>query len=510
LDKLIEEIIKINPAFKYLRLNTLTYFAVSGHCKIEFLYPDEEPFLTNAKKSFAQIRKIARQLTGIETYCEFHKANASIENVLLSVQTLVKSELNINNFLLKNIEIQNGKPKKVIVNIEELYYDYALTKQLDKLLEEKLSDTYCADFDVQLTKIDSKVDLEEILKTEPIKVVKKINKRLIHPISVDHLIGKQITEPAIYIKDLNLYYEQDVIICGVIKGLKRATYKSKKNPESDKEKVYYKFSLEDFTGLVNCVYFAYSSSVQKADTLRDGAEIILQGKVKQGKNMLEVIARSISYCEIPKDLVEIKHRNPVPEKYELIFPEDIKITEQANFLIKDEISEHIKKNIYVVFDLETTGIGENDRITEIAAVKIIDGKICQLFTTLINPNMKIPSDVTKLTGITNEMVSMSPTFEQIAGDFYKFCHNAILVGHNITDFDLPFLSRYSDITHYYYDEHKVEDTLHIAQDKLKGKISNFKLSTIAKYFNINNVMAHRAQFDALTTAKVFLELSKLP
>src|SRR5690606_17879825 len=119
----------------------------------------------------------------IETYCEFHKANASIENVLLSVQTLVKSELNINNFALKNIEIQNGKPQKVTVNIEELYYDYALTKQLDKLLEEKLSDTYCADFDVQLTKIDSKVDLEEILKTEPIKVVKKINKRLIHPIS---------------------------------------------------------------------------------------------------------------------------------------------------------------------------------------------------------------------------------------------------------------------------------------------------------------------------------------
>ena len=510
MEKLIEEIIKINPAFKYLRLKTLTYFAVTGHCKIDFLYPDEEPFLTGAKKSFAQIRKIARQLTGIETYCEFYKANASSEHVLLSIQSLVKSELNVNNFPLKNIEIKNSKPKKIIVNIEELYYDYALSKQLDKLLEEKLSDSYCADFDVSLAKIESKVDLTKILKPEPIKVVKKINKRLIHPISVNHLIGKEITEPAIYIKDLNLYYEQDVVICGVIKGLKRATYKSKKNPESDKEKVYYKFILEDFTGQVSCVFFAHNSSVQKADTLKDGSEIIIQGKVKQGKNFLEVIARSISYCEIPKDLVEIKHRNPVPESYEVIFPEDIKITEQANFLIKDEIPAHIKKNTYVVFDLETTGMGENDRITEIAAVKIIDGKISQLFTTLINPNMKIPSDVTKLTGITNEMVSMSPTFEQIAGDFYKFCHNAILVGHNIIEFDLPFLSRYSDITHYYYDEHKVEDTLIIAQEKLKGKLPNFKLSSVAKYFNIDNVIAHRAQFDALTAAKVFLELSKLP
>lgn len=510
MEKLIEEIIKINPAFQYLRLNKLTYYAVSDSCQIDFFYPDEEPFLDSAKSSFAQIRKIAKQLTGIETHCDFHKVNASSELVILTVQSIVKSELNINNFSLKNIKIQDQKPIKIIVNIEELYYDYALAKQLDKILEQKLSDTYCADFEVQLDKQEAEVDLEDILKPEPIKIEKTINKRLIHPISVNHLIGKKIDEPAIYIKDLNLYSEQDAVVCGVIKGFRRATYKSKKNPESDKEKVYYKFILEDFTGQVECIYFAHSSSVQKADTLGDGSEIIIKGKVKQGRNSLEVNVRSISYCEIPKDLVEIKHRNPVPENYEMIFPEDIQIVEQANFLIKDEVPEFIKKNTYVVLDLETTGTNESDRITEIAAVKIIDGKICQMFSTLINPKMKIPAEVSKITGITDDMVANSPAFEQIAGDFYKFCDNAILVGHNIQDFDLPFLNKYSDITHYYYDQHKVEDTLLIAREKLKGKLSNFKLSTIAEFFNITNAMAHRAQFDALTTAKVFLELAKLP
>lgn len=509
MEKLIEEIIKINPAYKYLRLKNLTYSAVSDSCEIDFCYPEEEPFLENAKASFAQIRKIAKQLTGIETHCNFYKADASSELVLLSVQSIIKAELNINNYPFKNIEIKREKPIKITANIEELYYDYALAKQLDKILEEKLSDTYCADFSVQLNKIQADINIDEILKTEPIKVTKIENKRLIHPISVNFLVGKEITEPAIYIKDLSLYSEQDVVICGVIRGFKKATYKSKKNPESDKEKTYYKFTLEDFTGQVGCIYFAPNSAVPKVDILTDGSEIIVSGKAQQGRNSLEVHIRSISLCEIPKDLVEVKLRYPVPDKYELIIPEEIKIVEQVNFLVKDEIPEEIKKNTYVVIDLETTGTEDNDRITEIAAVKIIDGKICQLFTTLINPKKRIPEKVSKITGITDEMVAMSPTFEQVAGDLYKFCHGAILVGHNILEFDLPVLNRYSDITHYYYDEHQVLDTLVIAREKLKGKINNFKLNTVAEFFNITNIMAHRAQFDALTTAKVFLELSKL-
>ncbi|HEY8423978.1 MAG TPA: exonuclease domain-containing protein [Clostridia bacterium] len=510
MEKLIEEIIKINSAYKYLRLDKLTYYAVSDSCEIDFLYPDEEPFLDSAQSSFAEIRKLANQLTGIQTRCNFLKVNAASEHIVLTVQTIIKTELNINNYPLKNIEVQNGKPIKITANIEELYYDFALAKQLDKILEAKLSDAFCADFSVQINKIEAKVDLEEILKPEPLKVVSQENKRLIYPVSVNYLLGKEINEPAIYIKDLSLYSEQDVVICGVIKNFKKAAYKSKKNPESSKEKVYYKFTLEDFTGQVECVYFSPDSAVQKADTLVDGSEIIISGKARQGRNSLEVTVRSISLCEIPKNLVEVKLRKPAPEKYQLIFPEEIQIFEQANFLIKDEVPEEIKKNTYVVIDLETTGTSENDRITEIAAVKIIDGKICQMFSTLVNPKIKIPAEVSKITGITDDMVAMSPTFEQVAGDLYKFCDGAILVGHNILEFDLQVLNKYSDITHYYYDQHKVEDTLLIAREKLKGKINNYKLSTIAEYFNITNPMAHRAQFDALTTAKIFLELAKLP
>ncbi|HEY8419914.1 MAG TPA: exonuclease domain-containing protein [Clostridia bacterium] len=509
MEKLIEEIIKINSAYKYLRLKSLTYSVISDSCEIDFFYPDEEPFLDNAKASFSHIRKIAKQLIGIETHCNFFKVDSSSELVLLSAQSIIKAELNINNYPLKYISIQREKPIKIIANIEELYYDYALAKQLDKILEEKLSDAYCADFSVKLEKLQAELDIEEILKTEPINITKIENKRLIYPVSVNYLVGKEITEPAIYIKDLGLYSDQDVVICGTIKGFKKATYKSKKNPESEKEKVYYKFILADFTGEIGCIYFAPNSAVPKADILQDGSEVIVSGKAQQGRNSLEVHIRSISLCEIPKDLVEIKIRYPVPEKYQLILPEEIKIVEQANFLIKDEIPEEIKKNTYVVIDLETTGTDANDRITEIAAVKIQDGKICQLFTTLVNPKKKIPEDVIKITGITDEMVAMSPTFEQVAGDLYKFCYGAVLVGHNILEFDLPVLNKYSDITHYYYDEHQVLDTLIIAREKLKGKISNFRLNTVAEYFNITNANAHRAQFDALTTAKIFLELAKI-
>jgi len=94
---------------------------------------------------------------------------------------------------------------------------------------------------------------------------------------------------------------------------------------------------------------------------------------------------------------------------------------------------------YVVVDLETTGgRAEYHRVTEIGAVKIREGKIVETFETLLDPGRRIPPKISRLTGITNEMVEGKPSFAEIADDFHAFVGEAILVAHSV-DFDYGFL-----------------------------------------------------------------------
>ena len=142
---------------------------------------------------------------------------------------------------------------------------------------------------------------------------------------------------------------------------------------------------------------------------------------------------------------------------------------------------------------------------EIGAFKITDGEISESFTTFINPGRKLSDEIIALTGITEEMVASAPSYEQVMPDFYKFCYGSILVGHNIAGFDFKFVDYYWQRLGYTIPR-KLIDTIPLSQELLY--LSNYKLNTIADRFGIvfNH---HRAIDDALTTAKIFLELVKI-
>lgn len=92
------------------------------------------------------------------------------------------------------------------------------------------------------------------------------------------------------------------------------------------------------------------------------------------------------------------------------------------------------------FDLETTGVNVAiDRIVEIAVVKVFPDKSKEHFHQIVNPQMPIPSDASKIHGIWNEDVADKPTFDDIAPALHEFLLDCDLSGFNAIKFDIPIL-----------------------------------------------------------------------
>lgn len=93
------------------------------------------------------------------------------------------------------------------------------------------------------------------------------------------------------------------------------------------------------------------------------------------------------------------------------------------------------------FDLETTGVNiGNDRIVEIAIIKITPDGQKQIKRKLINPQMQIPTEATEIHGITNLMVKDAPTFKEVANEIKQFIQGCDLAGYNSNRFDIPLLA----------------------------------------------------------------------
>ena len=99
----------------------------------------------------------------------------------------------------------------------------------------------------------------------------------------------------------------------------------------------------------------------------------------------------------------------------------------------------------VLFDLETTGTSvQDDKIVQIAMLKLEDGKEIGMYESLVDPKMVIPAEATEVHGITNEMVLKAPEFEEIAQQVYDFMVGCDVGGYNVVRFDMPLLAQEFD------------------------------------------------------------------
>lgn len=162
---------------------------------------------------------------------------------------------------------------------------------------------------------------------------------------------------------------------------------------------------------------------------------------------------------------------------------------------------------FVVVDLETTGGDrEQDRITEIGAVKIRGGEVLGEFATLVDPGCAIPPAVVSITGITEAMVSDAPTIDTVLPAFLEFCRSTVLVAHNAS-FDTGFLRANCTRLDLDWPKPRVVDTVRLSRRVLtKDETPDHKLGTLARVLRARVTPVHRALDDARATSDVLHSL----
>lgn len=168
--------------------------------------------------------------------------------------------------------------------------------------------------------------------------------------------------------------------------------------------------------------------------------------------------------------------------------------------------ETMKKIAYV--DIETTGpsFSEGDRMIQIAAIIIEEGRIIGEHSMLINPEREIPTHIQNLTGIKKEEVDKAPTFEKVANLWLNRLEGCLFVAHNLA-FDLPFLERTFEACNIHFECRSALDSEWIARIMLPSA-TGFNLMDLANDLLIEFESAHDAKMDALVTAKILSDLAQ--
>lgn len=164
---------------------------------------------------------------------------------------------------------------------------------------------------------------------------------------------------------------------------------------------------------------------------------------------------------------------------------------------------------YVAIDIETTGLSpDQDEIIEIGAIKVRKNKMDEKFQRLIRIAGKVPNTVKNLTGITEEMLQHEgEMLEQTLLDFLAFIGDLPVIVHN-ADFEYSFLQLACKKHNLPLFSNQFEDTLYIAKSNLT-EVTDYKLETLVKYFNIPVTRLHRSLDDCFATVQLYQKLNEI-
>ena len=162
----------------------------------------------------------------------------------------------------------------------------------------------------------------------------------------------------------------------------------------------------------------------------------------------------------------------------------------------------------VVLDFETTGLSPRggDRITEVAALRVRDGRVVERYVTLVNAGVRIPSFITGLTGITNAMVASAPPATRVICELVEFLADDLVVAHN-AGFDHGFLTAEIERGGLTARAYRTLCTMRLAR-RLTPGLHSYKLSLLAAHLGVTyGGAAHRAEADAQVAVDVLHEIA---
>ncbi len=363
------------------------------------------------------------------------------------------------------------------------------------------------------------------------------------------ILGRPVRNKPVPIRELNPE-DGTVTVWGDVFG-----YESKET--RDGRSLIISFHITDYTGSYTVKIFDEKETAAKVDqAIKDGMTVLVRGSVSYDKYFRDYAIRPLSIMSVQKE----KKRDDAPVKrVELhlhtkmsamdgvsdcsalikraaewghqavaitdhgvaqAFPEAMNTAAATGIKVIYGVEAYFVNDMvpivtgrentpfdgeFIVFDIETTGFNaQEDRITEIGAVRVKGGKVLDTFNTFANPEMPIPARITELTGITDEMVAGAPDEEAAVRSFFDFCGEAAtLVAHN-APFDTGFIRAVCARHGMEYDYTSV-DTVPMSRSLLKG-LKNYKLDTVAKYLKLEDFNHHRACDDAKILADIFVIL----
>ena len=248
-------------------------------------------------------------------------------------------------------------------------------------------------------------------------------------------------------------------------------------------------------------------------------------KLDLGKHTCELVSNAIDMGYRGVAITDHNGCQAFPISYQLIRAHNKKIENVKDHfkglygteltLVDDTVYVVVRPNdlplegtTYVVFDTETTGFNAagGDQMIEIGAVKLKDGEIIDRFDELINPGYHIPSHISELTCITDDMVKDSDTEEEVTKRFLSWVGDCPLVAHN-AKFDISFISMAMKKYNLGEFNYTVLDTLELSHI-LDQAYARHSLSALVKRYNIpwEEDAHHRADYDAEGTALVFAKM----
>lgn len=427
-------------------------------------------------------------------------------------------------YIIDNISISD--PSVIKLSVAEEQQGYARSKNIAKLLAESLKERFDCNFNINISYLPNMIDFvveeETVIENFAPKYIVVDNKTCI--------IGEEITNNATYIRD-SKHIGSVITVCGNIKDISQKftrprvkegedaekKYEYFKNPnvplaerKEAGQRQYFKFRLEDFTGDIICSFFPKADEAEKFSSLSNDDAVIICGEVKEDKfNGITLKVTNVSSCTLPQKWEEEIDYKPEKAYYQYVKPQELTYTNQVglfNMFDTPKVAPFLKDNDIVVFDFETTGLNpyNGDKIIEIGAVKVVNGILSQSFRTLVNPEMHIPEESTRVHGIVDEDVVDAPKAQEALQDFYKFTRGCLLVGYNVA-FDYGFLIKQGRECKYNF-EAKTFDVLDLARKSIKG-LKHYKLKDVCKYLGVTLDNAHSALYDTIATAEVLIKLA---